>query len=821
MRISCDGLWLTVSLFLVSTGNGQQYTRGGRHVSSDTQGTTRETIGIEKVKTLEFSSDTSSERYQYPRTLADDAKDTEDGKPWAPRSLSRSQLNDLLLNTNENDQNQPQPFTTGAATGRGLQQITRIQRTKCDGIRKIVQCKSDIPEETCKQDLVDNGVDIVSNMEGIMFFAICVRTSEEADLVSTLTTLDSIEDDHPRTFSNLPGSGLIGKLQVGEQVIPYGVELVKAPEFWDVYGSRGAGVSVCVIDSGVRASHEDLAGANISGSDVIVGPWNQDDVGHGTHVTGTIAARDNGVGVIGVAPDVSIYMVRVDDEEGRPTVSSLVDSMLACYDAGADIINMSLGGPSASSAEIYASRYLSNLGVLLISSSGNLGDSINFLEFPAGYEDVMSVGAVDDKMRVASFSSYNIHVDIVAPGVEILSLASDSDTGYLLNNGTSFAAPHVAGVAALLWSQFPSLGVDTIRTALTESAKDLGACGYDQVYGSGIVDVMAAAAFLENITNAAPDLQSCLNVQVNVTTDLWGNETTFLITRQGRPKKIYYRDGPFSSDLAATYSIDIPLQDGCYDLILRDFLGDGILNLQPEDPVITVTYAGVEQVSDDDFSTFEKVYTFGNCDRRSLALSSSTTDDCGDGIVDVGEECDDENIDNFDACLNDCTTARCGDGILHHDIEECDDGNNINGDGCSNSCRIEKQVPVAPTCSPGDTLLHVKFEGDVQTDHENSLYLYDDSSPDDKYIWYAERFQFEPSSEYVGYACLKPSRCYRFFFFDAKGNGLQTGGLTLANDASVVMKIRPGDIGTAGNEGITGTYWSESFGPCMRNTKQY
>ena len=238
--------------------------------------------------------------------------------------------------------------------------------------------------------------------------------------------------------------------------------------------------------------------------------------------------------------------------------------------------------------------------------------------------------------------------------------------------------------------------------------------------------------------------------------------------------------------------------------------------------MITITYAGVEQVNDNDFTSSEKVYTFGNCGRRSLSLSANTINGCGDGIVDVGEECDDANSDNEDACLNDCTSARCGDGYLHSDIEECDDGNDTDGDGCSSSCTLEKQyAPEAPTCLPGETLLHVRFAGDKRAHHDNSLYLYGDNSQDEEFIWYAERLDFEPSSEYVGYACLRPSACYRFFFFDVMGDGLLAGGLTLTTDGNLIMRISSGDVGTGeGDQAIPGTYWSESFGPCSTSTTQ-
>ncbi|SDX69267.1 S8 family serine peptidase [Lysobacter enzymogenes] len=220
------------------------------------------------------------------------------------------------------------------------------------------------------------------------------------------------------------------------EFVPYGVPQVQAPDTVAA-GADGSGVKVCVIDSGLRATHEDFAGIGLSGNAASGRTWNTDTCGHGTHVAGTIAAvGGNGKGVIGVSPGkVSLHIVKYFDGAscGVAYSSGLVDAARRCQQAGAKVINMSLGGALSSTSENTAFTQLFNQGVLSVAAAGNSGNSSK--SYPASYANVLSVAAVDSNRARASFSQFNDAVDIAAPGVDVSS--TYPKTGTALQVGTA------------------------------------------------------------------------------------------------------------------------------------------------------------------------------------------------------------------------------------------------------------------------------------------------------------------------------------------------------------------------------------------------
>ena len=446
----------------------------------------------------------------------------------------------------------------------------------------------------------------------------------------------SIEIDPVRELvQNIPGDAIVTTESIlPEQVVPYGIDMVQARDIWDANRNgkidkrapTGAGRTVCVIDTGLYTEHEDLLGVDVVGgySQVDEDPnrWSYDGHGHGTHVTGTITAMHNDIGVVGVTPGtVSIFFVKIFDDDGlwvtKKHASDLVEAAYLCADNGANVISMSLSGTNKSGKEERAFNDIYARGILSVAAASN--DGIEQYHYPASYNSVVSVAAIDSTYTVADFSQFNDQVELAAPGVNVLSTLPFIAEGYVLvdsveyeaigiefaatgtisgpltdgglclgtgdwadsvvlcergdisfyekvmnvqssggvaaviyNNvpgifsgtlgagntsdilavslsqedgqylvadklgewaevgssvvfpasgyepwsGTSMATPHVAGVAALIWSWDPTLTNVQIREALQMTAMDLGELGRDVHYGFGLVQAYDAWTYL-------------------------------------------------------------------------------------------------------------------------------------------------------------------------------------------------------------------------------------------------------------------------------------------------------------------------------------
>ncbi|MEM4217681.1 MAG: S8 family serine peptidase [Candidatus Methanomethylicaceae archaeon] len=260
-----------------------------------------------------------------------------------------------------------------------------------------------------------------------------------------------VEEDVPRYPISIRRSSQPGPtLSAGGQVVPYGVEMVQALDVWDTNrdgvvddgAPTGANRKICIIDSGFYTGHEDLQGVNVSGYNGNL-TWYQDGSGHGTHVAGTIVAMNNALGVVGVTPGtVQIYVVRVFDDTGTwAYASSLIDAAYKCRDAGANIISMSLGGSRSSVTEKNGFATLYNNGILSIAAAGN--DGTTSYSYPASYDSVISVAAIDANKVVADFSQKNNQVELAAPGVGVLSTVPYLDVTTLTVAGVTYPAGHI------------------------------------------------------------------------------------------------------------------------------------------------------------------------------------------------------------------------------------------------------------------------------------------------------------------------------------------------------------------------------------------
>ena len=230
------------------------------------------------------------------------------------------------------------------------------------------------------------------------------------------------------------------------QTVPWGIARVQAPSVWDK-GATGSGVLVCVIDSGLYVEHEDLKGVGVDGYPSA--GWNTDSCGHGTHVAGTIAAADNEFGVVGVTPGgVSLYIVKVfGDNCSWAYESDLIDATNRCQEAGADIINMSLGGGRPIGPwERRQFEWLWDQGILSVAAAGNDGTTAK--SYPASHKSVISVAATDANDVVADFSQQNDQVELSAPGVDVLSSVPWLATDEVTVDGETYDAHHIEYAAS-------------------------------------------------------------------------------------------------------------------------------------------------------------------------------------------------------------------------------------------------------------------------------------------------------------------------------------------------------------------------------------
>ncbi|MBU4264183.1 MAG: S8 family serine peptidase [Proteobacteria bacterium] len=238
---------------------------------------------------------------------------------------------------------------------------------------------------------------------------------------------------------------------LSSQYEPYGINMVQADRLPDLHAGE---VTVCIVDSGYDLLHEDLSGNNVDGVDIIgSGAWYEDTNKHGTHVAGTIAALNNQVGVVGVLPggSINLYIARVFDSTGSAYVSDILAGMAECVSpgVGADVINMSFGSEESSASEETAFRDIANQGVLLVAAAGNSGTTA--YSYPASYDSVISVAAIDQNKNRASFSQQNDQVELAAPGVNVLSTVPSGTVttpfvlSQLIVDNTLYAALNMQG----------------------------------------------------------------------------------------------------------------------------------------------------------------------------------------------------------------------------------------------------------------------------------------------------------------------------------------------------------------------------------------
>lgn len=485
------------------------------------------------------------------------------------------------------------------------------------------------------------GATEVQSLKNLDTIAIADLTREEVLELKRSGLVRYIEPDKPVRALGRVDATALNPTHAGEshQSVPYGITMLRANDVWPV--TTGAPrIKVGIADSGIVANHPDLAANYKGGYDWVQNDDTpQDENGHGTHVAGTIAALNNDIGVVGVAPNADIYALRVLDASGNGRMSSIVKAIDWAIENKLQVLNFSLGADDESPGLKEAFQKAADNNIVVVAASGNGYDDNPFdgLSYPAAFSTVISVGAVDSKSKIAAFSQRGPGLSVVAPGVAVRSTylpgqasvakvradsaefnakavigtpARDASGKYvfgglgtpeeipagaagkivvvrrgtykfwekvanaktkgaigvvIINNepgleinptvvadpgsaptrpgdpsypstpgyeflpsqfistedgeailrnpnatvtlsivtedytalqGTSMATPHVAGLAALIWSLNPTATASQIRSIIEQTANDVGSYGYDTVFGHGIVDALSAARML-------------------------------------------------------------------------------------------------------------------------------------------------------------------------------------------------------------------------------------------------------------------------------------------------------------------------------------
>ena len=313
--------------------------------------------------------------------------------------------------------------------------------------------------------------------------------SAAAERVRTTLTDDDVRFQVDDTSCSFPSDIIKGT--------PWSLQRVVLDQLWQ--DTKGKGVKVAVIDTGVDTVNAQLKGAVANGTDFLhKGGTGKTDptVGHGTKVAGIIAARKlDGTGFVGLAPESTIIPIRQNDDKGSGNVDTMIKAIKYAADAGAKVINISQDtaskmDPDVDAAFRQAVKYAQDRGALIVAAAGNDGADGKVKEtFPAAYPGVLAVAASDRNNARAPFSQSGPFVGVAAPGIDMVSTVPVG--GNCVDQGTSFAAPYVSGVAALIRAKHPDWSYKQVITQIEQTA-DRTKAGRDDFVGWGVIDPAAA-----------------------------------------------------------------------------------------------------------------------------------------------------------------------------------------------------------------------------------------------------------------------------------------------------------------------------------------
>lgn len=276
----------------------------------------------------------------------------------------------------------------------------------------------------------------------------------------------------------------------GTDYIDWGLKTVGAEVAWTK--TKGNGIKVAVLDTGIDTDHPDLAQNIKAYADFTGSKYGVEDIqGHGTHVAGIIAGSMNGRGMVGVAPEAELYVAKVLGDNGQGGFDSIMKGIRWAMEQKVDVISMSLGSASRPPESVHTViKQAIAQGIIILAATGNENGEVCW---PAMYDKVIAVSAIDQNLNRASFSNYGIQNEISAPGVDIVS--SYKNGTYARLSGTSMATPLVAGATALIIARHKELffgvkpSVEKTHEILVKMVKDLGNAGKDELFGAGMINL--------------------------------------------------------------------------------------------------------------------------------------------------------------------------------------------------------------------------------------------------------------------------------------------------------------------------------------------
>lgn len=352
-----------------------------------------------------------------------------------------------------------------------------------------------------------------------------------------------------------------------EVPLPRHLEQINAPEGWEI-AEGSEDVVIAVLDTGIDLDHPLLQPYLVPGANLIfeygenkkreeLSP--EDDNGHGTRVAGVIVAAENRWGYRGVLKAVKLMPVKVIKANGEGSEFDVAQGIYYAVDHGADIILLSAGFPFNSENMRDAVNYAYAHGVLVIAASGNseARDISSQVNYPAAYPAVLAVGAVDEKDEREEYSNYGPELDVVAPGRVY---TTDLGGGLTYDEGTSFAAPQVAALAALIMGQYPHLSIQEVRNHIRYTAQDVGAEGWDQYTGYGRIDV-GKAMKEPPVKDIYPD-----HGTLETAAPLPVESVVYAELRNKGEQDVYYVDLPYPGTLQLNITLLVGKEEGV-DLI--------------------------------------------------------------------------------------------------------------------------------------------------------------------------------------------------------------------------------------------------------------